>query len=451
MAKMRSTKSHEDIIMPKEKGLYAIPNNWEWLLLENAAKWGSGGTPSRRNKDYYTGNIPWIKTGELNDGLVYDTEEKITEEAVQKSSAKLYPKDTVMIAMYGATIGKTGIMAVEASTNQACACAQCYSFLDYKYLFYYLQSQKKAFINKGKGGAQPNISQEIIKAFPIPIPPINEQKRIVSRIEYFISKLDGAIELIENISAESENRKMLLYEYALSGELTAKWRKDNNTDYSAWKKCCLKDICDINPKKIDAGEFDDKMEVSFVPMQALSEVTGSITDPQTRELEEVKNGYTNFREGDVVFAKITPCMENGKSAVIGKLVNDIGYGTTEFYVFRCSEFIDNKYLHMIFRNPNFRLKAKSKMTGAVGQQRVPKKYMENYIINLPPVNEQIEIVEKVGALIEKEVKVQELCESARDEIDEIRTSILTRAFHGDLDTNDLSEESIKYSLQECTT
>lgn len=107
-------------------------------------------------------------------------------------------------------------------------------------------------------------------------------------------------------------------------------------------------------------------------MASLSEITGEIVAPEIRTLRKVKNGFTNFSEGDVVFAKITPCMENGKSAIIGKLINDIGYGTTEFYVLRCGEELSNKYLHYIVRSKKFRDEAKLNMTGAVGQQRVPK-------------------------------------------------------------------------------
>ena len=151
-------------LVPEGEQPYPVPGNWCWTRMENIAQWGSGGTPSRKIPEYYNGDIPWIKTGELNDDYIFETEEHITEEAISHSSAKLFPVNTVAIAMYGATIGKVGILGIAATTNQACACGISNPSTNYKYLFYYARSQKDNFIKKGKGGAQPNISQEISKS-----------------------------------------------------------------------------------------------------------------------------------------------------------------------------------------------------------------------------------------------------------------------------------------------
>lgn len=207
-------------LVPKEEQPYKIPNNWCWTRLENIAEWGSGGTPSRKRKEYYNGNIPWIKTGELNNGYIFNSEEKITELGLKNSSAKLYPINTVIIAMYGATIGKVGILSIEATTNQACAIVN--KNILFKYVFHYLIYQKEAFINKSKGGAQPNLSQEIIKKHEIPLPPINEQQRIVNRIESLFTKLDKAKNLIENTMAKYEKIELLkkaILAKAFRGEL----------------------------------------------------------------------------------------------------------------------------------------------------------------------------------------------------------------------------------------
>ena len=179
----------QQALVPAEEQPYEVPENWVWVRLESVASWGSGGTPSRKHEEYYNGDILWIKTGELNNGWIYDTEEKITDEGLKKSSAKLFPPYSVLIAMYGATIGKVAILGVPATTNQACACAVCNQSLLYMYLFYYCISQKNVFIEKGKGGAQPNISQIILKQHPIPLPPLSEQQRIVERIEELFAKL----------------------------------------------------------------------------------------------------------------------------------------------------------------------------------------------------------------------------------------------------------------------
>jgi type I restriction enzyme S subunit len=138
--------------------------------LEDVAIWSSGGTPSRSNPSYYTGTIPWIKTGELGVRTIRDTEEHISESAIQASSAKVFPRGSVAVAMYGATIGKASILGTEASTNQACAVGIPTAVIT-DFLYFYLLSQTQAFIDAGKGGAQPNISQAIVKRWPVLLPP----------------------------------------------------------------------------------------------------------------------------------------------------------------------------------------------------------------------------------------------------------------------------------------
>ena len=438
----------QNALVPKEEQPYKIPSNWCWIRLENIAEWGSGGTPSRKRKEYYNGNIPWIKTGELNNGYIFNSEEKITELGLKNSSAKLYPINTVIIAMYGATIGKVGILSIEATTNQACACAIVYKNILFKYVFHYLIYQKEAFINKSKGGAQPNLSQEIIKKHEIPLPPIKEQQRIVNRIESLFVKLDRAKELIENTLAQFEQNKMAILHKAFTGELTAKWRKENNIDLSSWENGILMDFCKINPKKINTKEFDDDMIVSFIPMPCVSDIWGKIVKKELRKLGEVKKGYTNFFEGDVLFAKITPCMENGKSAIVDKLENDIGFGSTEFYVLRCDENkLNNKYLHYFVRQKTFRDEAKGEMTGAVGQQRVPKTFLENYKMKVPTIKEQQEIVNILDKLLAKYNKIKNL-EQQLEKIELLKKAILAKAFRGELGTNNPDEESAENLLKE---
>ncbi len=165
---------------------FEIPENWMWVRLGEIGNWSAGATPSRSNPDYYNGNIPWIKTGELNDDYIIDSDEYISDAALQECSVRLNPVGSVLIAMYGATIGKTGILDIEATTNQAC-CA-CIPFLiDNKYLFYFLIGNKQRFLDKSHGGAQPNISKDIIVNSSFPLPPLAEQQRIAERIEEILS------------------------------------------------------------------------------------------------------------------------------------------------------------------------------------------------------------------------------------------------------------------------
>ena len=161
---------------------YSLPSGWEWCRMGSIGEWGAGASPTKSNLDYYNGNILWLRTGELNNDVVYDTEIKITEKALKECSLRLNKIGDVMIAMYGATIGKVAIVGKEMTTNQACCACTPIGIFNW-FLFYFLMGSQLDFIKKGEGGAQPNISREKLIAHLMPVPPINEQHRIVSKIK----------------------------------------------------------------------------------------------------------------------------------------------------------------------------------------------------------------------------------------------------------------------------
>ena len=173
---------------------FEAPQNWSWTKLGKIGKWQSGSTPSRLNKDYYNGNIPWLKTGDLNDGYIIHIPEYITEKALNETSVKLNPAGSVLIAMYGATIGKIGILTFPATTNQACCACEVFNGIDKEFLFLFLLSYREEFIKMGGGGAQPNISKEKIVNTYIPLPPFSEQKRIINAVNEAFAQLDTIIE-----------------------------------------------------------------------------------------------------------------------------------------------------------------------------------------------------------------------------------------------------------------
>ena len=197
---------------------FEVPSSWVWTTLGEIGNWQSGATPSRLRKDYYGGNIPWLKTGDLNDGYISDIPEYITETALKETSVKLNPKDSVLIAMYGATIGKVGILSFPATTNQAC-CA-CTDYLVKKmYLFYFLLANREKFIAMGGGGAQPNISKEKIVSTLIPLPPKQEQRRIVEGIEHWLSLVDCIEKNKDNLQRTIKEAKSKILTLAIHGKL----------------------------------------------------------------------------------------------------------------------------------------------------------------------------------------------------------------------------------------
>ena len=208
---------------------FEIPKGWEWCRMGCIGDWGAGATPAKSNTSYYGGNILWLRTGELNNGIVNDTEIKITDKALNECSLRLNKAGDVLIAMYGATIGKVAIAGCELTTNQACCACTPIGIFNY-YLFYFLMGSQVDFIKKGEGGAQPNISREKLVAHLMPIPPIQEQHRIVERIKDVLPLTDkyvlSQIALDElNRSINDKLKKSILQE-AIQGKLVPQIEKE---------------------------------------------------------------------------------------------------------------------------------------------------------------------------------------------------------------------------------
>ena len=192
--------------------------NWQEKKLGEVCKTTSGGTPSRRHPNYYNGTIPWVKSGELDKGVIYDTEEKITDEAVKNSSTKIFPKGTLLIALYGATIGKLAFLGVDAASNQAVCGIYENDNIDLKYLFNFLLFKRPKLIQQGIGGAQPNISQTILKNLDVPIPKFSEQRAIVKKLESLFSSLDAGVADLKKAQKQLKIYRQAVLKKAFEGE-----------------------------------------------------------------------------------------------------------------------------------------------------------------------------------------------------------------------------------------
>lgn len=192
---------------------------WTRKQLSSFARTASGGTPRRDNPRFFTGPIPWVKSGELGDGVVNSVEESITESAVLTSSAKVFPKGTLCIALYGATVGKVGILSMDAATNQAVAGIFLPTNVDVRFMFHFLRSIRSELIDLGKGGAQPNISQQIIRDLWVPLPPHKEQMRIVDEIDRRLSWVDEIERVVTTGLARAERLRQSILARAFSGQL----------------------------------------------------------------------------------------------------------------------------------------------------------------------------------------------------------------------------------------
>lgn len=428
----------QQALVPAEEQPYEVPENWVWVRLESVASWGSGGTPSRKHEEYYNGDILWIKTGELNNGWIYDTEEKITDEGLKKSSAKLFPPYSVLIAMYGATIGKVAILGVPATTNQACACAVCNQSLLYMYLFYYCISQKNVFIEKGKGGAQPNISQIILKQHPIPLPPLSEQQRIVERIEELFAKLDEAKERLQEVADSFAVRKAAILHKAFTGELTKQWRCENGVSDESWEEKTIGEICS-SLKYGTSKKSSDDGEVVVLRMGNLQ--NGEIDWSNlayTSDEEDIKKYL--LKSGDVLFNRTNSPELVGKTSIYRGEMPAIYAG----YLIKLDyekNIVVGDYLNYYLNSSKAKEYYMQVKTDGVSQSNINAKKIGEFEIPLPTITEQHEIVRLIDDLLARERAAQQATEQALASIELMKKSILARAFRGELGTNKASEAS----------
>ena len=428
-AKLSPEERMQQAMVPEEEWPYELPEGWKWVRLGSVCSFIGGGTPSKAVENYWNGNIPWASVKDIKGQYLTGTQDHISAEGLRNSSSNLCePGDLLLITRIEP--GRTIISNIECAVNQDLKIIK--TSQNKKYLHFYFECFAHWFEEKSSGSTVKGISIKNVYDMPYPLAPEHTQSLIADFIEQEFQRLDEAQKQIQSVIDSAEERKQSMLENAFTGKLTEKWRRESNIPFEKWRKEKLKTVCEVNPKKEDISSLPDDLEVSFFPMASVDEKTGTITNPQVRMLKDVKTGFSNFKEGDVVFAKITPCMENGKSAVIKKLVNNIGYGTTEFYVLRCGERINKDFLFHLVRSYKFRSSAKQEMTGAVGQQRVPKKYLEDYEVYLPTIDEQKEIVRLLNSFFTREDMLIDTAEKTMIELRKLQMSIVSEAFRGKL-------------------
>ena len=389
---------------------FEVPEGWMWTTLGVIGTWQSGGTPSRSNKSYYGGNIPWLKTGDLNDGYITHIPEFITEEAVVNSSAKLNPVGSVLIAMYGATIGKLGILTFPATTNQACCACIEYDAIDPMFLFYFLLSQRTAFIAKGGGGAQPNISKEIIVKTYIPLPPFLEQQRIVAEIERWFSLID----IIENGKNDLQNiikqTKNKILDLAIHGDpndepaiellkrINPGFTPCDNGHYTnlpkGWAICKLSDLCRIeNGFAFSSNDYKSQ----GIPLVRISNITHNTIDiTDCVYVEGITDNKFKISKGDLLIAMSGAT--TGKMGVY--LFDEIAYLNQRVGNIKI---LNKSSLFPDYRNIYMQSKVDEILKIAYGgaQPNISASVIGNFDFPLPPYKEQIRIVETVQRIFDQ--------------------------------------------------
>jgi type I restriction enzyme S subunit len=258
--------------------------------------------------------------------------------------------------------------------------------------------------------------------YQIPLPPLREQQRIVAKIDELAAKIEEARYLRHQATEEAE-----ALTHSFINQILTK-----AANIASWEYGPIPMFANVNPSR--TGQFDLTPEdpVSFVPMKAVDDVTGKISWPEVRPFREVAKGYTWFKEGDVIFARITPCMQNGKAAIARNLVSGNGFGSTEFHVIRPGPKLLAEWLHSLVRHKAFREDASKTFKGTAGQQRVPQSFLDQRVIPVPPLAEQRQIIAEIDALRGKVDELKRMQAATLAELNSFLPSTLDKAFKGEL-------------------
>jgi len=285
----------------KDEIPFDVPKTWKWIRFNDVGEWGAGSTPDRKNPKYYEGSILWFKSGELNDGYIYDSNEKITVDALKDCSLRLDKPGDVLIAMYGATIGKVAILEIEATTNQAvCACT-CFSGIYNCYLFYLLKAYRRNFSNQGAGGAQPNISRQKIIHTVAPLPPFEEQKRIVAKVDQLMALCDE----LEARQQKKHEQRIHLNNAALDKLLTAPTPEEFAQH---WQR-----ICDNFDLLYDAPETVGQLRQAILQLAVQGKLVAQDEgdEPASVLVKKIKaEKEMRVEEGNIKKSKQLPLIKN---------------------------------------------------------------------------------------------------------------------------------------------
>ena len=433
---------------------FEVPEGWAWCRLNDIYNFIDyrGATPTK-----ITNGIPLVTAKNVKSGYIdYTIDDYISEEEFKERQQRGISKKGDILFTTEAPLGNAALADMEKfSAGQRLITFQQYGskneLINYVMLMFILSDffQQQLYVNK-TGSTVAGIKAAILKTLWIPVPPYNEQLRISNTLKSAINLIESISKNKEILSTSISNTKSKILDLAIRGKLVPQdpndepasvlieriraekeelikqgkikrnkresviFKGDDNSYYlrteskaieitnelpykipDSWEWAKIGDILQVNPR----NKIEDLLEVSFIPMPLIDGGFSGKHTSEERVWRKVKSGFTHFMEGDIGIAKITPCFENRKSVIFKNLKNGYGAGTTELHILRPYEStILPEYVLAYVKSSMFISKGKQEFTGAVGQQRIGKEYLENSYFPIPPLEEQVRIVEQISTV-----------------------------------------------------
>ena len=408
-----------------------LPKGWQIKkLVDLSSHLGDGlhGTPKYSiDGDYY-----FINGNNLKDGVI---EFKESTKRVSIDEFKKYKKNltdrTILVSING-TLGNVAFYNEEKIILGKSACYfNLLESVDKNFIKYILSSSYFLdYAHKEATGATiKNVSLKTMREFEIPLPPLPEQQRIVS----ILDEAFAVIERCRNNAEQNLRNAKELFESYLQGVFEKKG--------DGWEEKTLGEAFQMRPQKSEVkNKLKDNDYVTFLPMEDLGIGQIEVSGVKRKELKDVYSGYTYFAENDVLLAKITPCFENGKLGIARNLINGVGFGSSEYFVFRTKGIVLSEYLYYFLSQNLIKEGGKKSMGGAVGHQRVSKEWIEAFFIPFPTsVTEQQNIIQQLNTLQAETKKLEAIYQQKINDLEELKKSILQKAFSGELSRREFME------------
>lgn len=432
-AQLTPEEKLQQALVPEAEQPYKVPANWCWTYVKYVSEVVTGGTPSKKHTEYYSGNFPFFKPADLDaERYVYDASEYLSEEG--KKVSRIIPKYSTAVCCIG-SIGKSGYLEVEGTTNQQINSA--IPKFNSLYLYYFIKSEYfiEQLWRKASATTISIVNKSKMEDCVFPLPPLTEQQRIVERIESLFTKLDEAKEKLQNVLDDFETRKAAILHKAFTGELTVNWRKQHGISMDSWEEKALQEVCS---SIYDGDHMPPPKSETGIPFLVISNVnTGYLSFENTRFVpEEYYNSLNMVRKpckGDVLYTLVG---SYGISVIVD---TDRNFCFQRHMALLKPKNIDTRYLWYTLQTQQTYEKATKIATGTA-QLTVPIKGLRQMEIYVPTLQEQTEIVRIIDGLLAKEQQAKELAENVLDKIELIKKSILARAFRGELGTNNPADE-----------
>ncbi len=360
-------------------------------------------------------------------------------ELVSEGVGNTFKKDDVLFGKLRPYLAKVYLAKDDGLSSTEALIFRATENIDPNFLFYYCLSPDFISAVNGTtfGSKMPRASWDDIASFKMVYPSIEEQAQIANFLDHELGKIDALIDkqqlLLDKLA---EQRSAVITQAVTKGLNPNAEMKDSGVAWlgdvpSHWKVKRLRFGIEINPVKSELKIKDDTI-VSFVPMESVK-YDKNLDVTQERLLEEVYKGYTYFKDNDIVLAKITPCFENGKSAIAKNLMNGIGFGTTELHVLRVNDSFNEQYLYYLIKSEFFMNVGESEMLGAGGQKRISEEFVKNFLVPFPTFNEQIRIAEFIDQETQKIDNMTDTVNRTIERLKEYRSTLITQAVTGKID------------------